>query len=166
MTSWRISVRHWNGGLKTMLKMLCTWPRIFALFLDASNLTEGLAFVKSAIERARSLPTEDESANHHRQKMIARALFAQGMIGTGESELAFGLQPLQEAIAISRTTGDKLLLGYSLEVFSGESIFRNVPGGQEAAQEGLSIFTNEIDDKWGLGHGLSKHAKSPARKAI
>ena len=29
------------------------------------------------------------------------------------------IQVLQEAIAISRSTGDKLILGYNLEIYSG-----------------------------------------------
>ncbi len=45
-----------------------------------------------------------------------------------------------------------------------QSIFINVPGGEEAAREGLSIFTNEIDDKWGLGMAYLNMARLAAAK--
>ncbi len=106
----------------------------------ASNQREGLVWGRAAVERARSLPPEDGDANTRRQKLIARALFAQGMVGLGVGELPAAVEALQEAIAISRTTGDKLMLGYSLEMFFIVSRFINVPGGPEAAQEGLAYL--------------------------
>ncbi len=124
-----------------------------------SNQAEELAFVKSAIERVTSLPPVEGNANIHRQKLIARALFAQGLVGLGQGNMPLVVQNLQEAIAISRSTGDRLLLGYSLETFVIASTFINVPGGPEAAQEGLSIFTDEIDDKWGLGMAYQSMAR-------
>ncbi len=129
-----------------------------------SNQMEGAELARTAIEQARSLPPEDAGANQHRQKMIARALFAQGMIGLGRGDLPEVAQALQEAIAISRTTGDKLILGYSLEMFFIASAFIDVPGGPEAAQEGLSIFTDELDDQWGLGMAYLNMARVAARK--
>jgi predicted ATPase/class 3 adenylate cyclase len=116
-----------------------------------SNPAEGLALCKSAIERTKSLPPVVGNATIHRQKLIAKALFAEGMVGLGQGNLPRVVQALQEAITISRSTGDKLILGYSLEMFFTASTFINLPGGSEAAQEGLSIFTNEINDNWGLG---------------
>jgi tetratricopeptide (TPR) repeat protein len=61
------------------------------------------------------------------------------------------VEALQEAISISRFTGDKRILGYSLEMLFIASTFINIPGAAEAAQEGLVIFTEEIDDTWGRG---------------
>jgi predicted ATPase/class 3 adenylate cyclase len=124
-----------------------------------SKQVEGLALVKSAIERARSLPPVDGNANIHRQKLIAKALFAEGMVGLGQGNLPLVRQHLQEAIAISRSTSDKLILGYSLEMFFAVSQFINLPGGPEAAQEALVIFTDEIDDKWGLGMAYQSMAR-------
>jgi len=129
-----------------------------------SNPAEGLALVKSAIERARSLPPVDGNASIHRRKLLARALFAEGMVGLGQGNLPLVIQNLQEAIAISRSTGDKLLLGYSLGMFFIATTFINVPGGPEAAQEGLSIFTDEINDKWGLGMAYQSMARIASSK--
>jgi predicted ATPase/transcriptional regulator with XRE-family HTH domain len=127
-----------------------------------SNQAEGLALVKSAIERTKSLPPVDGNANIHRQKLIAKALFAEGMTGLGQGNLPLVVRALQEAITISRTTGDKLILGYSLEMFCTTSQFINVPGGPEAAQEGLTIFTEEINDDWGLGMAYLNMARIAA----
>jgi len=128
------------------------------------NQAEGLALVKSAIERARSLPPVDGNANIHRRKLIARALFGQGMVSMGQGNLPLVIQTLQEAIAISRSTGDKLILGYSLEMYFIASTFINTPGGPEAAQEGLIIFSDEIIDKFGLGMAYANMARIAASK--
>jgi predicted ATPase/class 3 adenylate cyclase len=128
------------------------------------NQTEGLALVKSAIERTKSLPPVDGIDNLNRQNLIAGALFAEGMVAMGQGYQPLIIQSLQEAIAISRTTGDKLILGYSLGMFSLASIFSNVPGGPEAAQEGLIIFTDEINDNWGLGMAYQNMARIAAGK--
>jgi predicted ATPase/class 3 adenylate cyclase len=128
-----------------------------------SSQADGLALAGSAVERARFLPPGDGNAKDRRQKMIARALYAQGMVGLGLGDMPSVVKALQEAIAISRTIGDKLILGYSLEMFFIASTFMNVPGGPEAAREGLSIFTNEIDDQWGLGMAYLNMARVAAR---
>ena len=59
-------------------------------------------------------------------------------------------QDLQEAITVSRASGDKRILGYSLEMYFTASRFINAPDADEAAAEGLEIFRDEISDKWGL----------------
>jgi tetratricopeptide (TPR) repeat protein len=117
-----------------------------------SKHSEGLALVKNALERVNSLPPVQGEAYIHRQKIIAKALFAQGTVAFGTGNLPLIMQSLKEAIAISRMTGDKLILGYSLEMFFSASTFRftDVEGAAEAAQEGFKIFTEEIDDRWGL----------------
>jgi predicted ATPase/class 3 adenylate cyclase len=115
-----------------------------------SKHSEGLALVKSALERVNSLLPVDGDALIHRQKIIAKALFAQGTVAFGTGNIPLLIQSLKEAIAISRITGDKLMLGYSLEMFFTASTFIQVEGSEEAAQEGLIIFTEEINDRWGL----------------
>jgi len=115
-----------------------------------SKQAEGLALVKTALERVKSLPPLDGEAYIRRQKIIAKALFAQGTIGFAQGNMSVVVQALQEAIAISRITGDKLILGYSLEMFFSASAFIDVEGAAEAAQEGFVIFTEEINDRWGL----------------
>ena len=120
---------------------ICSW---------LSKHSEGLALVKSALERAHSLPPVEGEALIRRQKIIAKALFAQGTVAFGTGNMPLLMQSLKEAIAISRMTGDKLMLGYSLEMFFSASTFMQVEGAEEAAREGLKIFTEEIDDRWGL----------------
>ena len=78
-------------------------------------LAEGVEWAKTAVERAKTLPPADGEAKIHRQKLIARALFAQGVVGFGTGNMPLVIQNLKEAIAISRLTGDKQMLGYSLE---------------------------------------------------
>ena len=114
-----------------------------------SGLREDLALVKSAIERIKSLPPVEGDAHIQRQKLIARALFALGMVDMGRGSSS--IRALQEAIAISRFTGDRRMLGYSLEMYFTAARFGEAPEAAEAAQEGLSIFTEEINDTWGLG---------------
>ena len=113
-----------------------------------SGLSEDLTLVKSAIAQIKALPPVEGEAYIRRQKFMARALFALGMIGMGSGIESF--IALQEAIAISRFTGDRLLLGYCLEMYYTASRFNDAPGAAEAAQEGLIIFTEEINDHWGL----------------
>ena len=115
-----------------------------------SKHSEGLALVKNALERVNSLPPVDGEAYIHRQKIIAKALFAQGTTAFGTGNMPLLIQSLKEAIAISRMTGDKLILGYSLEMFFSASALIDVEGAAESAQEGFIIFTEEIDDRWGL----------------
>jgi len=111
---------------------------------------EGVTFVQTALQKVGTLPSLEGNANIHRQKSIARALFAQGMVGLGQGNMQLVKQALEEAVAISRFTEDKLILGYSLEMLYVASNFINVPDAPEAAYEGLSIFTKEIHDAWGL----------------
>jgi len=114
-----------------------------------SNIREDMPLVEAAVERIKSLPPVQGEVYLHRQKSMARALFALGMVGMGSGMAA--VRALREAIAISRLTGDRLMLGYSLEMYYTASRFNDVPGAVEAALEGVDIFTNEINDNWGLG---------------
>ncbi len=116
------------------------------------NQTEGLAVVKSALERVRSLSPIEGEANIDRQKSLATALFAQGLIGMATGG-ALSLQALLEAISISRLTGDKIMLGYSLEMYFTASTFRNLPDGPDAAKEGFAIFS-DVDDMWGMSMAI------------
>jgi tetratricopeptide (TPR) repeat protein len=60
------------------------------------------------------------------------------------------IQDFQDAIAVSRAAGDQRILGYSLDLYYTVSGFINIPDADKYAEEGLRIFLNEIDDKWGL----------------
>jgi len=129
-----------------------------------SKQSEGLALVKDALERVNSLPPVEGAAHIRRQKIIARALLEQGTIAFGTGNMPLVMQSLKDAIAISRMTRDKLTLGYSLEALSIASTFFGVEGTEEAAQEGFKIFTEEIDDRWGLSMAYQNLAWLASRK--
>jgi tetratricopeptide (TPR) repeat protein len=106
----------------------------------------------------------DGQVHIQRQKFIARALYAESLVAFGQGNMPLVIQALQEAITISRSTGDKLILGFSLEMYFTASTMMTAPGGAEAAQEGLSIFTDEIDDKFGLAMAYANMARVTASK--
>ena len=114
------------------------------------NATEALGLLKSALDQVQSLAPVEGEANLYRQKLIASAKFSQGNIGMGGAGFPQVLHSFQEAISISRLTGDKKLLGYSLEMYFIASQFNNAPDGPAAAEEGLAILS-EINDQWGIG---------------
>ena len=67
-----------------------------------------------------------------------------GMMGMGVGDNPFAVQVLREAIAVSRATGDKQMLGYSLEMYYNATNFVHMPDRDEAAREGFAIFSQEI----------------------
>ncbi|HZM20272.1 MAG TPA: adenylate/guanylate cyclase domain-containing protein [Anaerolineales bacterium] len=113
---------------------------------------EGVGILMAATERARSLPpAAGGDADLYRKKLFARALFVQGMVGLGVGNIPIVVAALQEAIAISRAIGDKQMLGSSLSTYYTASTFIDLPGAEEAAQEALKIFTEDVNDSFGLG---------------
>ena len=124
-----------------------------------SNQALGLTMVKSAIEKVQALPPADGKVDIQRQDLLARAFFAQGMIALSKGYLPLSKQALHEAISVSRVIGDKHILGYSLELLYAVSTFIDEPEAEEAAYEGLNIFTDEIDDSWGLGMAYQNIAR-------
>ena len=116
------------------------------------NVGEKRDLLKSALKNVQSLPPVEGEADLCRQKIIAKALFAQAMVGMSGESLPQVTQYLQEAISISRLTGDQRILGYSLEMYSIVSQFNHAPGGAEAAQEGLTVLSG-INDRWGMTIG-------------
>ncbi|MGE5463398.1 MAG: ATP-binding protein, partial [Syntrophothermus sp.] len=139
---------------------LATHYCVFAGWMNKQ--AEGLALLQTVLDRVRSLPPVEGEAKLHRQKLIAMALFAHGLAGMSQGDMNRVVQDLQEAIAISRITGDKLVLGYSLEMFYTATTFLNVPGGPEAVREGLAIFTEEVQDSWGLSMAYQNMARLSA----
>jgi predicted ATPase/class 3 adenylate cyclase len=137
----------------------------FCLVSDwLNNQTLGLTLVKLAIEKAQSLPSVEGNANIQRQNFLARAFFAQGIVSLSKGNLPLSKQALQKAISISRTIGNKRILGYCLELIYTLSTYINDPAGEEAANEGLRIFSEEIDDSWGLGIAYQNMARIAASK--
>jgi tetratricopeptide (TPR) repeat protein len=115
------------------------------------NLQTGaLELGKIAIDRFKALPPVDGNASIQRQKLLAKALFAQGNLGMGRGNNRVVIQDFQEAIANARAAGDKRILGYSLGMFFTAAMFVNTPGAAEAAEEGFRIFRDELDDIFGL----------------
>ncbi len=111
--------------------------------------TKGLTAVRTAIENILSLPPVEGENQIHRQKLIGWALFAQGIVALGQGQMPLTLQSLSEAIALSRQTGDRIVLGYSLEMYFTATRLMNAPGGDEAALEGFEIFSDDVNDKLG-----------------
>ena len=152
-------------GLENHIEEAIRLAANFCLASDwLSNQTLGLTMVKSAIERVQSLPSLEDKANIQRQDFLARAFFAQGMIALSKGNLPLSKQALHEAISISRAIDDKTILGYSLELFYTVATFINEPEAEEAAYEGLRIFTDEINDSWGLGIAYQNMARMAAIK--
>jgi tetratricopeptide (TPR) repeat protein len=142
--------------------------RLAANFCIVSSLlgilAEGVASAGTAVERAKALPPVEGDANIHRQMLIAKALFMQGMVGMGVGNMPFVLQAFKEAIAISRMTGDKRILGYSLLMYYTATGFIHMPDRNEAAQEGYRIFSQEVEDSFGLGMGYMMMARLAAER--
>ena len=129
-----------------------------------SNQTLGLTMVISTIEKTQTLPPVEGNAKKRLQDLLSRAFFAQGMIQLSKGNLLLSKQAFDEAILISRAIDNKQMLGYSLELLYTVSTFINDPAGEEAAYEGLSIFTKEIDDNWGLSMAYQNMARIATSK--
>ena len=125
---------------------------------------EGVRIVTTAVERVRALPLAEGEAEIRRQKLIARALYVQAMIGLGVGNMPLVIQVLQEAIAISRDTGDKQVLGYSLGIYYTATTFINEPDGEKAAQEAFHIFSHEVNDNLGLAMAYLNMARLASSK--
>ncbi len=142
--------------------------RLAGNFCVASSLmgilAEGVERAGSAIERARALPPVGREADLYRQKLIGRALFMQGMVGMGVGNMPLTIQVLRDAIATSRATGDKRILGYSLEMYYTATGFIHAPDRDAAAREGFHIFTEEIEDSFGLGMAYMMMARLAAEQ--
>ena len=123
-----------------------------------------MRIITTAVERARSLPPAEGEAANLRQKLIARALYVQGVVGLGVGNMPLVIQVLQEAIAISRATGDKRVLGYSLGMYYIATTFINAPDGEKAALEAFHIFSQEVNDKLGLGMAYMNMARLSSSK--
>jgi predicted ATPase/class 3 adenylate cyclase len=136
--------------------LACGWTGI--------GMADGLALNASAIERFKALPPTDEKSPKQRQSLLAKAYLAQGNIGMGVGNMPVVLRDLQEGIAIARTAGDRRILGYCLEMFSTATTFINVPGGDEAAEEGYRIFRDEVEDMWGMTMSYQNMARIAMNK--
>ena len=119
---------------------------------------EGLEWLKLALDRFRALPPIEGEVSTPRQRLLAKALFAQGMVNMATGDNKFSQQSLQESISIARLTGDKSLLGYNLGMYYIASAFENMLDGADAAEEGFAIFS-EIDNSWGLSMAYMNMAR-------
>ena len=152
-------------GLENHIEEAIRLAANFCLVSDwLSSQTMGLIMVKTAFEKIQSLPPLEGSVNVRLQGFLARAFFAQGMIALSKGYLPLSKQSCYEAISISRAIGDKIILGYSLGLLYTVSTFIGEPGAEAAAYEGLKIFTDEVDDSWGLGMAYQNIARLAAIK--
>ena len=111
-------------------------------------MAEGVAAARQAVARARSLPAESGEPDLHRQTLIARALFAMGVMSMGVGDNPSSVQTLREAIDLSRAIGDRRMLGYSLEMYYNATFFYPMGDREEAALEGFAIFSHEVTDNF------------------
>jgi len=122
------------------------------------SIFEALEWLKRAIEQFRNLPPVEGQANITRQALLSKALLAQGMGGMITGNIKFCRQVLDEAIAITRLTGDKRLRGYALEIYYTSSAFIDSRHAAEYAEEGFALFS-EIDDTWGMSMAFLNMAR-------
>jgi len=115
-----------------------------------NRMDDGLQLCQSAIDQVRTLPPAMGAANFERQKLLAKALFAKGMVGMSHGNMPIVIQDLQDAIATARLSGDKRVLGLSLGMYFTATTFIRAPFAEDAAEESFLIFTEEVDDYWGL----------------
>jgi tetratricopeptide (TPR) repeat protein len=113
-------------------------------------MNDGLTLCRTAIDRVRLLSPVIGEAATNRQRSLARALFTQGMVGMSHGNIPVVLRDFQDAIATARAAGDKRLLGYSLGMLFTATRFISTSGGEAAAEECFEIFTEELNDPWGL----------------
>lgn len=117
----------------------------------AGSLLEGYETIAGAIERARKLPAAPTTDSElQRQRWLARALFMKGNLSFGVGYMSDILLVFKEAISLSRMTGDKRMLGVSLNMYSTVAATINAPDGPDAAIESLEIFSHDVDDRFGL----------------
>jgi len=124
-----------------------------------SHQMEGLVLCRTAIDRVKSLPPVVGAANIERHKLLAKALFAQGLVGMSSGDMPLVIRDLQEAIAAARAAGDKRMLGYSLGMFFTATTFINALGAEEAVEECFRIFRDQVNDTWGLSMAYQNMAR-------
>src|SRR5512140_332617 len=80
------------------------------------------------------------------------------MVGMATGGVKLSLKSLDEAITITRLTGDKRLQGYALEIYYTATAFEDTLDAAEYAEEGFAIFS-EIEDTWGMSMALMNMAR-------
>jgi tetratricopeptide (TPR) repeat protein len=115
--------------------------------------------VKAALASVDAMPPVEGEAADRRQRIKARALWSDGDLAIGQGENLAAQTTLMKAIAISRLTGDKLILGYSLGSWALAATFVGAAGAEEAAQESLSIL-REVGDTFGSAMALVQLART------
>jgi len=123
---------------------------------------DAVATAKETVERARALPPASAEAELGRQKLIARALFALGVMSVGLGNIPYSVKVLREAAELSRAIGDRRMLGYSLGAYYNATGFAYMPDRDEAAREGYAIFSQEIKDDFGLNMAYMNMARIAA----
>lgn len=127
--------------------------RVASKYCIVSSLTgkqaDGLALLKSALDCFQALPTTEGNEHIHRQKILAKSLFAQGLVGITSAAIPQGMQALQDGISVARDINDKQILGYCLELLYTGSNFSAFGNAEAEAKEGFAILS-EINDAWGL----------------
>src|SRR5215211_8463129 len=98
----RIAVQNLECGLENHVEENVRLAANFCIVsMPLGILAEGLRVAKTAVERAKALPCIAGDADIRRQKLIAQALFAQGLTGLGVGHVPVVKQNLKEAITLS-----------------------------------------------------------------
>jgi predicted ATPase/class 3 adenylate cyclase len=142
-------------GLQNNIEIILNLAANIAMSLSISGgQLEGIAMLKLALEKFRTLPPSENDVRRKRDELLMRACFSLGTITVGSGDIVLSRSALQEAIRIARLLGDKFMLGYSLEMYANSSNFIKAEDSLPAAQEGLEIFT-ELNDSAGLAMAYS-----------
>jgi len=168
LLAWRDTVDDETDNLRTAVEWGMPHQPDAALHLAANycivssfsgSQGEGLALLKSALDHFHALPPADAEASAFRQKLLARALFAQGLVAITGAAVPQGMESLRQAIVTARLIGDKQILGYSLELYYiGSAFISSVEKADAEAAEGYGILS-EINDEWGLGLAYTNMAR-------
>ena len=127
------------------------------------NQIEGLALLKLALERFKALPPVEGEAAAHRQRLLAKTMFSEGMTSMATGGVSHAIQSLREAISMARQIDDKRLLGYSLEMLYTASAFNDALRDADDVEEGYRIFS-QLDDKWGKAMSYMNMARVAAAR--
>ena len=148
-------------GQEKHVEETCAWPRNYCIATGAPGLmSEGVEAAKNAVERARLLPPVPGEAGLARQKLIARALFAQGMVGMGVGDLHAVLQALQEAIDLARgISATSRCWATAWACITPPRISLGAPPDVAAAELGDGYFQAVSDGPFRAGHGDFEHGE-------
>jgi tetratricopeptide (TPR) repeat protein len=119
---------------------------------------EAITILTLAMEKFRALPPVEGNEKRVRNEIYAHGCFSLGTLLQFTNEIVSSRSVLQEAIAIARELGDKLLLGLCLDMYANASAMIQADDTVAAAKEGLEIF-REINYRGGMAMSYGNLAR-------